>query len=499
MSVAASPVRPLGPADRAAVLDALGGLGVPVTRLVIDSRDLQAGDTFLAYPGEHADGRDFIAQAIARGANAVIWDSRGFAWNPLWAVPNAGIADLRARAGFIAAQAYGEPSAHLWMIGVTGTNGKTSCAHWLAQALGHAGRRTAVLGTLGNGFPDALVAATHTTPEAVALQRELRRLHAAGAQAVAMEVSSHALAQGRVHGVAFDVAILTNLTRDHLDYHGDMASYARAKAALFQWETLKAAVLNADDPFGRELQARIASGVKALNYGFEGGEVRGRLVRMGPGGIALELATPWGRGLLESRLLGRFNAANLLATAAGCLASDMPFDQVLESLARLAPVPGRMQCLGGGDRPLVVVDYAHTPDALEKVLEALRGVMPGDGRLIALFGCGGERDRGKRPLMGAVASRLADEVVVTNDNPRHEAPGDIIADILPGLEGNHRVIADRADAILYAIERARPADIVLLAGKGHEPYQDIAGTRWPFSDLEVAARVLNNRRNQEPT
>ncbi|MDA8093606.1 MAG: UDP-N-acetylmuramoyl-L-alanyl-D-glutamate--2,6-diaminopimelate ligase [Betaproteobacteria bacterium] len=499
MSVSAPPFRPLGPADRAAVLEAIGGLGVPVARLVIDSRQLQAGDTFLAYPGEHADGRDFIAQAIARGANAVIWDSRGFAWDPLWTVPNVGIADLRARAGFIAAQVYGDPSARLWMIGVTGTNGKTSCAHWLAQALGQAGRRTAVLGTLGNGFPDALVAATHTTPEAVALQRELRRLEEAGAQAVAMEVSSHALAQGRVHGVAFDVAILTNLSRDHLDYHGDMASYARAKAGLFQWETLKAAVLNADDPFGRELRDRIAAGVKVLNYGFGEGEVQGRLVRMGPEGIAMEVITPWGRGLLESRLLGRFNAANLLATAAGCLASDMPFDQVLETLARITPVPGRMQCLGGGDRPLVVVDYAHTPDALEKVLEALRGVMPGDARLIALFGCGGERDRGKRPLMGAVASRLADEVVVTNDNPRHEAPGDIIADILAGLQGNHRVIADRAEAILYAIERARPADIVLLAGKGHEPYQDIAGTRWPFSDLDVAARVLDNRRNQEPT
>ncbi|MDP1896512.1 MAG: UDP-N-acetylmuramoyl-L-alanyl-D-glutamate--2,6-diaminopimelate ligase, partial [Sulfurimicrobium sp.] len=337
-------------------------------RLVADSRRVQPGDAFAAYPGDESDGRDYISQAIAAGANAVLWDSDGFSWNADWKVANLGIAGLRQAIGEIASLACGRPSKHLWTIGVTGTNGKTSCAHWIARCLTAAGRKTALVGTLGNGFPGALSATANTTPDAVTLHGLLKEYLDQGASAAAMEVSSHGLHQGRVNGVHFDVALLTNLSRDHLDYHGDMASYAAAKASLFNWSGLQYAVLNLDDPFGVELAGRLGcSGVKVVGYGFEGEAagcqilVKGRDLSMDENGLRFEAATPWGKARISSAMLGRFNAANLLGTLAALLVSGIPLETAVASLNEVKAVAGRVQQLGGAGKPLVVVDYAHTP------------------------------------------------------------------------------------------------------------------------------------------
>jgi UDP-N-acetylmuramoyl-L-alanyl-D-glutamate--2,6-diaminopimelate ligase len=489
------------------ILRAVDELGVK--RLVTDSRQVRPGDTFLAFPGEVHDGRDFIAQALARGAASVLWDQRGFAWNPRWRVPNLGIVDLRRRAGEIASHVHGYPSARLWMIGVTGTNGKTSCSQWIAQSLTRAGRKCAVIGTLGSGFPGALEPGVNTTPDAVWLHARLAALERSGACAVGMETSSHGLAQHRLAGVDLDVALLTNVTRDHLDYHGTMRRYRSAKARLFAWPSLKWAVLNLDDRFGRDLVARTRRpGMNVLGYGFERrpategrarlARVEGRNLQVRLDGVSFDVTSPWGSATVRSPMIGRFNAANLLGSLATLLASDVKLDASVAALARAAPVPGRTERYGGGNRPLVVVDYAHTPDALEKVLSTLRELLPPHAsrrtrrkpRLICVFGCGGERDRGKRPLMGRIASRLADQVIVTSDNPRGENPLAIIADIIDGTSGEHQVVPDRAQAIRKAVTLARRGDVVLVAGKGHERYQEIRGVRHRFNDGAVVHAAL---------
>ncbi|MEO1767484.1 UDP-N-acetylmuramoyl-L-alanyl-D-glutamate--2,6-diaminopimelate ligase [Thiobacter aerophilum] len=475
----------------------LDALGIAVRSLAIDSRRVAPGDVFLAYPGERADGRQFIPQAITAGAVAVLWEPEGFAWDPAWRVPHLPVAGLRYKAGFIAAEVHGHPSRKLWMVGITGTNGKTSCSHWIAQAATTCGRPTAIIGTLGNGLPGALTPASHTTPDPVSLQKLLKTFVEQGIAGVAMEVSSHALDQGRVNGVAFQAAVLTNLSRDHLDYHGTMERYARAKSLLFKWPGLRVAVLNLDDAFGRELaQSCRRTGTPVLGYGFEAGEVRASHLEVSPRGLAFDVVTPWGEAHVASPILGRFNASNLLAVLATLGASGFPLLDIVGALARLTPVPGRMQKIELPGRPLVVVDYAHTPDALEKVLSTLREVIAEsksatvDARLICVFGCGGQRDRGKRPMMGEVASRLSDSVVVTSDNPRNEDPMVIIEDIVAGMGPNYHVVEDRAAAIDFAIRQARPGDVVLIAGKGHETYQEIRGQRLPFSDVDVARRAL---------
>ena len=458
-------------------------------KLTADSRKVDAETLFMAYPGERLDGRDFIAQAVAQGAAAVLWEREGFAWNPSWQVPNAGVMGLRAHAGEVADAFYGQPSSKLWMVGVTGTNGKTSCSHWLSQAFTALGRKTAAVGTLGNGFPGALSEAVNTTPDPILLHSMLAEYLAQGAAGVAMEVSSHGLVQGRVNGVHFDVAVLTNLSRDHLDYHGDMAAYAAAKKQLFRWAGLGCAVLNADEAFGREIAEELRDAdVRVMTYGLQGGDVRGSGLVLDQNGMRMDVTTPMGQARLEVAVVGKFNASNLLAVLATLLASEVSLAEAVEVLNAVKPVAGRMQRLGGQGKPLVVVDYAHTPDALEKVLAALREQT--GGKLVCVFGCGGNRDKGKRPLMGEAASRLADEVIVTSDNPRHEATLAIIEDILAGMDGNYVVEADRAAAIARAIEQAAEGDVVLLAGKGHEDYQEIDGVRLPFSDLEVARRAL---------
>jgi len=515
-------------------------LNVPVTRLVTDSRAIQRGDTFVAYPGEKSDGRQFIANAIRNGANAVIYetllsghpgDAHHFAWNEAWQVPRLGVADLRHRAGWLADAVYGMPSEKLWMVGITGTNGKTSVSHWIAHALSAAGKRCAVIGTLGNGFiggngQDAgLKPTANTTPDAVRVHGLLADYLREGAQSVAMEVSSHALSQGRVNAVRFDVAMLTNLSRDHLDYHGDMQSYAAAKRKLFDWQQLGFVVLNLDDDYGIELAESLSlqegrrgvpggsaatlaqqdADAEVVAYGLSDGALRlaerlglrmvyGNLLEMSGQGLKLAVHSSWGAAQLDSALIGRFNAANLLGSLAVLLVSGVALNDAVAALGRVQPVRGRMQRLGDAQQPTVVVDYAHTPDALEKVLLALREIsIASGGRLLCVFGCGGDRDRGKRAMMGTVAEKYSDLCIVTSDNPRSENPDQIIAEIVGGMSGkNHQIIVDRTAAIQSAIRRVRCGDTVLIAGKGHEDYQEINGVKHPFSDVSVARQALQS-------
>nr|WP_223248141.1 UDP-N-acetylmuramoyl-L-alanyl-D-glutamate--2,6-diaminopimelate ligase [Sulfurirhabdus autotrophica] len=474
----------------------LSQLGVVINNVVSDSRVVKPGDTFLAFPGEQGDGRKHIDQAIANGANAVIWESDGFE-RADWSVPNLGVPALRDAAGVIASKVYGDPSSKLWVIGVTGTNGKTSCANWLAKCLSAQGRKTAVIGTLGNGFYGELSPATNTTPDPVSLQNMMKGFHDEGAQCVAMEVSSHGLHQGRVNGVAFDVALLTNLSRDHLDYHGDMETYAQVKARLFTWKGLKSAVLNMDDPFGVKLANTLdKKQVNVVGYGVGRGDVSGSNLRLDQDGLMLDVHTPWGSGQIKSQMLGAFNASNLLGVLSTLLVSGMDLEVALGEVSSVLPASGRMQRVGGGDKPLVIVDYAHTPDALEKVLLTLKELLAASvsqqGKLICVFGCGGDRDKGKRPLMGEIATRLADWVIVTSDNPRKENARGIIEEIVKVANANYLIEEDRTMAIMRAIKEAEAGDVVLIAGKGHEEYQEIKGVKLPFSDVEVANRVLQN-------
>jgi len=494
--------------DAIRIIDWLESQGVRVSALCVDSRAVAQGDVFLAYPGARSDARRFIAQALERGASAVLWERAGFEWNAEWKVCNRAVDGLRELSGALAHQVYGRPSERLWTMGVTGTNGKTTCSQWLAQACTLSGARTAVIGTLGIGFPGApgdspanLRESRNTTPDAVALHRALAQLLQSGAQGVAMEVSSIGLEQGRTNAVSFGAALFTNLSRDHLDYHGDMEAYARAKQKLFASPGLRHAVLNLDDVQGVHIARQLAGGaIHRIGYScFEGVAARSGLesfveagdLEVSPRGIAFNARTSWGDARLKSPLIGRFNASNLLGVLGMMLASGVPFDSAMEALGRLRPVAGRLQRLGGEGRPLVVVDYAHTPDALEQALAVLKDVAhSGGGRLVAVFGCGGDRDRGKRPVMGAVASRHADRIILTSDNPRSEQPQAIIAEIAAGVTGEYEVIADRREATAHAIRSAEAHDVVLLAGKGHENYQEVAEIRSPYSDISEAERAL---------
>ncbi len=467
---------------------------IVVTGLTLDSR------AFIALRGTTAHGVTFAPAALASGASAVIAEAPAppaFAADALStsAAPFFWIDDLRAQVGEIAARFFARPSASLDVIGVTGTNGKTSTVQLLAQALELLGARAATIGTLGAGLVGAIRAGERTTPDAVSVQGLLAEFRDGGASHVAMEVSSHALEQGRVNAVDFDVAVFTNLTRDHLDYHGTMQAYGAAKSKLFAWPGLRAAAINADDAFGRELAARLPSQVQRLRYAIDAeAEIRAAAVRTGGAGLAFSLHTPWGDGAIESPLLGRFNVFNLMAVAACLGALGYTFAQIQNVLPRLAPVAGRMNRLGGTARvPLAVIDYAHTPDALEQALTSLRAHCA--AKLVCVFGCGGERDAGKRPLMGAIAERLADRVIVTDDNPRGENGDAIVKQIVAGLSRPERAVVerDRAAAIGFALRSAQPGDVVLIAGKGHEPYQEIAGRKLPFDDLDVARRALEAR------
>jgi UDP-N-acetylmuramoyl-L-alanyl-D-glutamate--2,6-diaminopimelate ligase len=456
--------------------------------ITLDSRAVQQGWLFIAVPGARTDGRAYIAGAYARGAAATVYEVNGF--EPDARSANAiGVRALRQHIGTIADRFYGAPSRKLKVVGVTGTNGKTTTTHLLAQVLDRPDARCGLIGTLGSGFPGQLDPSLHTTPDAVSVHRLMAEFVSTGAKAVCMEVSSHALDQARVAGVAFDIAVFTNLTHDHLDYHGDMDAYAEAKARLFDIPNLKVAVINRDDAFGRELIERLRGRTPVLSFGLQGGDVQAKTVETSPDGLTLRVVTPHGGVQLRSPLLGRFNAANLLAVLAVLLAAGVPLAEAASTLAHAQPVAGRMERFGGsGDRPLVVVDYAHTPDALEKALQALREHT--QGKLVCVFGCGGDRDRGKRPQMGRIAERLADVVILTNDNPRHEDPASIINEIATGMQTTPTAVPDRTQAIRAALSEARAGDIVLVAGKGHEDYQQVGERRLAYSDRDTVRALL---------
>ena len=477
-----------------AILEQLERQGVKATRLCADSRAVRPGDVFVAIKGHRVDGRDYIAAALERGAAAVLAESGKKV--RCGGTPLIEVERLDLLAGDIAHLVYGRPSERLWMAGVTGTNGKTSVSQWIAQAMNAWDCKCAVVGTLGNGFPGALAESANTTPDAIGLHGALAGYLEHGAVACAMEVSSIGLDQGRINGVNFDVAVFTNLTRDHLEYHGSMEAYGEAKARLFEMPGLGAAVINLDDAFGRELAARLKGAVRTIGYTLEdrGGTdqvLAARHLEMTATGLAFELD-----GVrCTAPLIGRFNASNLLAVIGALLAGDEKLADIAAVLPQLQPPPGRMQALGGVHQPLVVVDYAHSPDALDKALTALRETAQArGGMLVCVFGCGGDRDAGKRPQMGAIAERLADRVIVTSDNPRSESPAAIIASILGGMERQAEVEADRAAAIEAAVLAADVRDVVLVAGKGHEPYQEVAGMRHAFSDVETAKSALGARR-----
>jgi UDP-N-acetylmuramoyl-L-alanyl-D-glutamate--2,6-diaminopimelate ligase len=481
----------------AGVADVAAADDVRVGGLSADSRHVDAGDAFFALAGASSHGLRYAREVIAAGAAAIVFDAPAPADIPLPAsVPAIGVDGLREQLGTIADRFYGSPSRALVVIGVTGTNGKTSTVQLLVQALTLQGATAGSIGTLGAGLHGQLEAGERTTPDVIAVHRLLAAMRESGASHVAMEVSSHALEQGRVDAVDFDVAVFTNLSRDHLDYHVDMDAYGAAKARLFARRELRTAVLNLDDAFGASLRSVLPGGVRCIGVSSRGNPaamLRAEQIRLDAAGIAFVLESDQHSHPVRSPLLGRFNVDNLLAVAGTLLALDWPLAEIAALLPQLQPVEGRMNRIGGDSgaaTPLVVVDYAHTPDALEQALDSLRAHTR--GALVCVFGCGGERDRGKRPQMAKVVERLADRMIVTDDNPRGEDGDAIVAEILAGLArpAAARVQRDRALAIIEAIATALRDDVVLIAGKGHEAYQESAGARRAFDDMRHARLAL---------
>ena len=493
------------PQSLAGLLQGLAELprDVQVSDLTQDGRAARPGCAFLAVHGTHEHGLKYAPQAVANGARAVLWEPA-----PEAVVPDlpsqivvAPVERLREHASTIADRFFGSPSQALSVAGVTGTNGKTTCAFLVAQALEAAGRPAAFMGTIGTGRPRALVASALTTGDAITVQRTLAGLRADGAASVAMEVSSHAIDQARVGAVRFRTVAFTNLTRDHIDYHGTMENYGATKARLFTREELASRVINVDDPFGRVL-AKDPRGRGRLIVTSRGhqshtraaaGFVRAMHVELSTRGIELEYDSSWGPGALTSTLIGDFNVDNLLTVIAILLDWELTPEQVSHTLARVHAAPGRMETFGGTRAPLVVIDYAHTPDGLRKALSASRAHCR--GRLTVVFGCGGDRDAGKRPLMGEIAAELADAIVITDDNPRTESPEAIAAGIVAGIPAGHpyRIEHDRARAIRDTLVDANENDVVVVAGKGHEDYQIYGNERRKFSDQKVVAAALAAR------
>jgi len=463
--------------------DAVAAPDVDVTGIADDSRDVAPGDAFVAVAGERSDGHDFAAAAVARGARVVLAERRLEGLD----VPVLVVPDLKQLRSAIASQVLGNPSRRLYCVGVTGTNGKTSVAFYLAELASRLGHATGYLGTIGWGCTDDLKPAALTTDSAVNTQKRLKALEDAGLEWVAMEVSSHALDQHRVAAVDFDVAVFTNLSRDHLDYHDSFESYGAAKAQLF--EGVDVAVINVDDAFGRSL-ARTVDASTVITCGKDG-DVRWQSLDFRHDGVRGRWETPWGVSQFELPLVGEFAVANLAAVLAVLCHAGVPLADVVRAAAGIVPVPGRLEFFRGA--PSVVVDYAHTPDALEKVLAALRPHAA--GRLVCLIGCGGDRDPGKRPLMAQAAEAAADEVWLTSDNPRSEDPAAIVAEMRTGLRGRVPVHEDldRRRAIAAAFASAGPDDLLLVAGKGHEDYQEIGGRRLPFSDRDIVRDLVARR------
>lgn len=488
-------------------------------QLSTDSRRVRAGDVFIACPGKSGDGRHYIQQAIEAGARAVLFDDDGdFQWDDSLSLPHLPVQNLANVAGRIAHDWYGQPDRGMLCVAVTGTNGKTSCTQWLGQALSMHRMPTAVIGTLGiglwhNGESGLFQATGFTTPDAVQLHRELAEQKKQGALALAIEASSIGLVQRRMHELHVDVAVFTNFSRDHLDFHGTMEAYEAAKVQLFNWPGLKHAVINLDDAMGQRLLNHLCTHHPKLmltGYSIEPDNVptvpqgvnllSATDLRIGQQGTSFMMTAPAGQSAVRTQLIGRFNVSNVLAIAGVLFSQGMSCQAVVSALEALEAVPGRMQQLGGIDTPLVVIDYAHTPDALEQALQTLRPVAQArQGQLWCVFGCGGDRDTGKRAPMGAAAT-LADYVIVTSDNPRSEDPAAINMQIIEGADsiGNSdgtqlQVIEDRATAILHGIRHAGKNDVVLIAGKGHEDYQETKGRRFAFRDTDHAALALATR------
>lgn len=481
--------------------------------LSCDSRRVAEGDGFVAWPGAATDGRRFVASALQSGAVAALVEQEGIDAFELDPTQVVAVNGLKSCAGEVGAIFYDHPSQHLDMVAVTGTNGKTSTTWWMAQLLSAAGRPSGLVGTLGIGSPSlgdgtsgALEYTGLTTPDPIRLQAKLRDMVDRGISACAIEASSIGIDEGRLNATEIHVGVLTNVTQDHLDFHGTMQSYWAAKRKLFQWSSLRTAVLNVDDGHARALSDELAAEGRvdiwtvALKHparlGVEAWELtpngmRWRFVEQLADGQSISsdrVAVPF---------VGDYNLSNLLCVAAAARALGLTWDAIVSGFARLSAVPGRMEAVGESEgQPLVLVDYAHTPDALEKALSAARPVATRrGGRLCVIAGCGGDRDRSKRPLMAAAAERLADVVVLTSDNPRSESPEAILADMVAGLQHpqNVAVVKDRAEAIAQTIARASPADVVIIAGKGHEDYQEVQGVRQPFSDQAHARVALGNR------
>lgn len=508
-------------------LDNLNILNTPIKHLTLDSRQVCPGDIFVALVGSSFNGIDFIPEAIRKGAAAVLLEGQSNEQSDypstLDSAPIIPYSNLRDALGYIADRFYNEPSKHLKLTGITGTNGKTSSAYFIAQLMSALGTQCGVMGTLGNGFLGELVDRQCTTPDAILTHKELARLLALGAECVAMEVTSHALEQKRVNGVRFFITLFTNLTRDHLDYHGSMEAYFFAKKLLFTQFDSKYRIINIDDPSGRLLwqecfSAGLNSGLMAytINQDFDDSrdnpyDSRDHSIALSlPGlskdnticavnttlnehGIHAKLITPFGEGELQSPLLGQFNLSNLLGAITVLCLHGFSLAQVLSAVPLLKTAPGRMVRLGGGTLPLIIVDYAHSPDSLKQVLQSLRPHC--SARLWCVFGCGGDRDRGKRPMMAQVAESLSDEIVVTEDNSRTEDPNIILQEIMQGFQNPKKIhkIMDRAKAIHFAVQSANPLDIVLVAGKGHETYQIVGREKYPFDDQEIIAKALAGR------
>jgi UDP-N-acetylmuramoyl-L-alanyl-D-glutamate--2,6-diaminopimelate ligase len=470
-----------------------------LVKVEIDSREVQSGDLFLACKGERSNGTQYIEDAINAGACAVLVDAELYDVSATYSVPVISVENLSAKTGLIADRFYQHPSATMNVIGITGTNGKTSTAHFIAQVLTAANSISAgVIGTLGIGTPGKMQTSLNTTPNALTIHRAMHSMQVDGLENIVMEVSSHALQQARVAGVNFDIGVFTNLSREHLDYHGDMETYAQAKRQLFLTESLHSAVINIDDEYGQQLANELKDDLKLITYavgekskaGNTQNHVCGVVKESGIARLSIDVQSPWGEGNITSKLTGAFNAGNLLASLSVLCLSGVKFENSLKLLSELEAVPGRMECFTKNARPRVIVDYAHTPDALEKSLASLRDIT--SGKLICVVGCGGDRDQGKRPMMGKLAETYADQIIVTNDNPRNEKPESIINQMLAGMEQSASVVVipDRAAAISEAINIASEEDVILVAGKGHETYQEIAGVRSPFSDRQLVRNLL---------
>ncbi|HSC68875.1 MAG TPA: UDP-N-acetylmuramoyl-L-alanyl-D-glutamate--2,6-diaminopimelate ligase [Cellvibrio sp.] len=484
---------------------------IAVNNLCLDTRQLKTGDAFIALAGTKVDGRNFIAKAIELGAVVILVEAdknwQGIDW--LGAIPVIAIENLPARISEIAGRFFDEPSKKIRLIGITGTNGKTTCSLLAAQLLARLQKKSAVVGTIGFGLIDssalapvaqqinAFTSTGLTTPDPISLQRILSELVAGGAGSIAIEVSSHSLQQKRVAGLQFTSAVFTNLTQDHLDYHGDLQAYGNAKAQLLQMPQLQTAIINIDDDWASSLTNKAPANVKLIRYSTEKiADVYATQIELHAQGVRAHLHTPWGEADIDSPLLGRFNLSNLLAVIAAVGAQGFSLAQMLPLIPQLEPAPGRMQLVTvdqSAQEVQVIVDYAHTPDALENTLKAIHQHKA--GRVWTVFGCGGDRDKTKRPQMGKIAERLSDYIIVTNDNPRSEDPASIAAEIVRGM--NHPsgclVIADRAQAIDFAVQQARAGDIILIAGKGHEDYQVFATQTLPFSDSKHARLSLQRR------